>query len=173
MIFLAAALTSASAASAEQAPQDGSPAPQAYQALLRCREVQHPAARLTCFDEAVAKLEAATRARAVVLVDRAHIKDTRRRLFGLPLPDINLFGGREDSSEEVNSLDGVVSSARQDGDGNWIVSLQDGAVWAQTDGKPVAVAPRAGTRIVVRRAAMGSFMIRFGPQPAVRARRLK
>jgi hypothetical protein len=141
---------------------------------MRCRGLPAEAERLACYDGAVAKLDAATRNREVVLVDREHIRNTKRKLFGLPLPDLNLFGdGKEDRTERVDTLEGEVAEAHTDGDGNWVMRLKDGAVWMQTDGRPLAVAPRAGTKVLVKRAAMGSFIMRVNGQPGIRARRAR
>ena len=145
--------------------------PETFVALLKCRSLGEQAARLACYDNAVTRLEAATRNRDVVLIDREHMRSTRRKLFGLPLPDINLFGGNQHGSEEVEAIEGEVAGAHQGGDGNWVVRLRDGAVWIQTDDRPLVVAPRTGTRVVIRRAAMGSFMMRPGSQAGIRVRR--
>lgn len=148
--------------------------PAVYSALMRCRSLPEEAARLACYDEAAAKLDAATRNREVVIVDREHIRNTKRKLFGLPLPDLNLFGdGKEDRAEQVDALEGEVAEAHTEGDGNWSIRLKDGAVWMQTDGRPVAVAPRAGTKVLVKRAAMGSFIMRVNGQPGIRVRRAR
>ena len=89
-------------AAADDAPEQP---PQAYSALLKCKNVQESAARLACYDKAVTDLQTATQNHQVVMVDREHITKTKRKLFGLPLPDINLFGGKDDEGEQIDKVD--------------------------------------------------------------------
>jgi hypothetical protein len=145
--------------------------PEALEAVLRCRAIAEEAARLACFDQAVASFERATASREVVVVDRKAVRDTKRSLFGLSLPRLAIFGGGENDDEEVNSIEGVAASAYQDGEGRWVVHLQDGGTWRQIDNIILGGRVKAGSKIVVRRAAMGSFMMRIDGQPGVRARR--
>jgi len=56
-------------------------------------------------------------------------------------------------------------------DGNWILRMQDGAVWRQTDGAVLSRDPRPGSVVVIKKAALGSFMMDIDGQPAVRAHR--
>lgn len=147
--------------------------PAAYEAVVRCRAVSEEAARLRCFDAAVAALQAATESRDVVVVDRAQVRESRRRLFGLALPSLPIFGGGadEEDEEEVSSIESPVASAYQQGYGRWVVRLEDGSVWAQVDNQMIAGRPRAGDPVRVQRGAMGSYMMRVRGQPAVRVRR--
>ena len=147
--------------------------PATYDAVVRCRAISEEAARLRCFDTAVAALQSATESREVVVVDRAQVRESRRRLFGLALPSLPIFGGGgdDDEEEEVNSIESPVASAYQQGYGRWVVRLEDGSVWAQVDNQMIAARPRAGDPVRVQRGAMGSFMMRVRGQPAVRVRR--
>lgn len=145
-------------------------APTAFQALVGCRAITDPAARLACFDSRSAELDAATRRRDVVVLDSRQMRDTRRTLFGLSLPKLPFLG--DDGAAEVKSVEGVVSRARLDADGRWIIALKDGPTWHQTDGNVVALEPRDGSKVVVRRAALGSFMMSIDRQPGIRVRRV-
>lgn len=166
LVFLGAPLIAAPADVPEQPPQ-------AYSALIKCRDVQESAARLACYDRAVADLQTATQNHQVVMVDREHITKTKRKLFGLPLPDINLFGGKDDEGEQIDKVEGVVASAYTDQDNRWRVSLQDGALWQQIDDRMVAIGPRSGDPVVVTKAALGSYMMRIKNRPGIRVRRIK
>jgi hypothetical protein len=145
--------------------------PALYSAVLDCLAVPDRDARLACFEEAATKLKAATEKQDIVVVDRDQIKKTKRTLFGLPLPRIDILGGGSDQ-DEVKQVDGIVSSAHRDGDGRWVVSLQDGAVWQQIDDRVVARAPRSGFTVRIERATMGTFMMRVQNQPGIRVKRL-
>jgi len=174
-LILAALLIAAAPAALPAQRGDPPPRAELFEALVRCRSIAEAASRLQCFDAAVAALDAAAARREVVVVDRAQVREGRRRLFGLALPRIPIFGGGEDEAEEdrIQTVEGVVASASQNGNGQWIVTLEDGAVWVQADNYTLALRPRPGHRVVINRAAMGSFMMRVNNQSGIRARRVR
>ena len=150
--------------------------PQSFEAVVRCRAITDPAARLACFDAAVAALQAAQERRDVVMVDRQQVREGRRRLFGLALPRIPIFGGGDDDDQDedaVRSLESTVSAVTTTGYGQYQVTLADGSVWVQVDNNTVAVPPRNGHRIVINRGALGSYMMRINNQPGIRVRRVR
>ncbi len=153
------------------------PRPESFEALVRCRAVTDDAARLACFDSAAAALQEAQERRDVVVVDRQQVREGRRRLFGLALPRIPIFGGGDDDdddvAEQVRTLESTVSAATQVGYGQWQVTLADGAVWVQIDNNTLALRPRQGQRVVINRGALGSFMMRVNNQPGIRVRRVR
>ena len=151
--------------------EPGQQRPEAFETLLRCRAIAEDGARLRCFDEAAVALQAAAERRDLVVVDRAQVRESRRRLFGIRLPRLPVFGGGGDEEDEVDQVEGVVASASQNGNGQWIIRLQDGALWVQTDNNPLAGWPRPGHPVVINRAALGSYMMRVKGQPGIRVRR--
>ena len=154
--------------------EQGQRRPETFEALIHCRAIAEAAARLQCFDTAAAALEQATERRDVVVVDRAQVRESRRRLFGLALPRLPIFGGGDDNRpdpEEIDHIDSTVTSASQDGYGHWSVRLQDGSLWVQTDNNVLALRPRPGQPVVVQRAALGGYMMRVNRQPGIRVRR--
>ena len=145
--------------------------PQAFETLVRCRAIADAAQRLQCFDNAAAALEQAADSRELVVVDRKQVREAKRNLFGLDIPNLNPFSGGDDGeADEVKSVEGVVASSYRDGDNKWVVKLEDGATWGQTDDKPL-LRPRAGDKVKIVRAAMGSYMMRVASQPGVRVKR--
>jgi hypothetical protein len=155
-------------------PKQNQERPELFEALVRCRAIAGDAERLRCFDTASAALEQAAERRELVVVDRAQVRESRRRLFGLALPHLPIFGGGDDSradEDEVTSLEGTLASASQDSLGHWMVRLADGSLWVQTDNRPLAFRPRNGQPVVINRAALGSYMMRVNNQPGVRVRR--
>lgn len=173
--YLLAALIAAAPALAFA--QRAAPArPAAFEALIHCRGIADAAARLQCFDAAAEALQNAQERRDVVIVDRAQVREGRRRLFGLTLPSIPIFGGGNDNdqndADQVRTVEGVVASVGTDSSGRWTIALQDGAVWNQADGN-VIVPPRAGQHVVINRSALGSFMMRVNNQPGIRVRRTR
>ena len=148
--------------------------PELFEALVRCRTITEDSARLQCFDSAAAALQTATERREVVVVDRQQVRESRRRLFGLALPRLPIFGGGdddEDEQDEVDHIESQVVSAYQVGYGRWVVRLEDGSTWAQTDDQPIAARPRTGQTVRVNRGVLGTFMMRVNGQPGVRVRR--
>jgi len=173
LLLPAALLVAAPVAASAQENSQPQPRPELYEALLRCRAMTDATveARLQCFEEATASLEQATDSGEVVVVDRAQIRESRRRLFGISLPRLPVFGGGDNEADDVDSVDGVVASASQDGQGHWIIRLEDGAKWRQIDRSALALRPRPGQGVVINRAALGSFMMKVNGQQAIRVKR--
>jgi hypothetical protein len=144
--------------------------PEAFGRVVQCRSIAAADERLACFDREVAAMEAARASGQLVAIDRQQVRRTRRSLFGLTLPDLNVFG--DDSDEEARSVETTIRSARQGPDGRWVIQLEDGARWAQTDDHDFAIYPRAGQPIRIRRAAMGSYLANVNNQSAIRVRRV-
>ena len=104
LILVAALLAGLPAIGVAQSPQpETQQRPELFEALVQCRSITDDAARLQCFDTAAANLQAATERRDVVVVDRAQVRESRRRLFGLALPSLPIFGGGDDEEEERKS----------------------------------------------------------------------
>jgi hypothetical protein len=169
-VALAAAILGGAAAAAKK-PQV-TERPEAFEALLKCRGLADEKARLQCFDQAAAALEQASDRHDLVVVDRKQIRETRRTLFGLEIPRLRIFGGGgDDEGEDVKSIESSVASATTNQQGQWIVRLEDGSTWVQTDHNTIAITPRKGTKVTVVKAALGSYMMRIGKEPGLRARR--
>jgi hypothetical protein len=147
--------------------------PEAFEALVKCRGIADEKARLQCYDQAAAALQQAAERHDVVIVDRKQIRETRKTLFGLEIPRLKIFGGGRDDDEgdEVKSIESTVVNAFPNENGQWVVHLEDGSTWVQTDHATIAITPRKGTKVTVVKAALGSYMMRIGKEPGVRARR--
>jgi hypothetical protein len=173
-ILLAVLLAGLPAVGIAQSPSPEAPQrPELFEALVQCRSITDDSARLQCFDTAAANLQAAAERRDVVVVDRAQVRESRRRLFGLALPRLPIFGGGDDEAEEqeITSIESNVTRAYQGEMGRWVVTLEDGSTWAQTDNNIIAGRPRPGQPVTVHRAALGTYMMRVSGQPGVRAQR--
>jgi hypothetical protein len=148
-------------------PQTGSPA--TLQSLLSCRAITDAGQRLACYDKATGAFADAVGKKEVVVIDKARANEAKRSLFGFSVPNFaGLFGG----GDEVNQIAGAVESAHVNGDGGWTIKLTDGSVWAQTDDTPVALEPRRGDKVVVRRGTLGSYFVKLGSQPGFKAKRV-
>ena len=143
--------------------------------VVDCRSVGDAAERLKCFDTAVAVLAEAQAADDLAVVSKKDMREARRGLFGLSLPRLKLFGGGEDDDEgesnEFRELTSTIASARQGARG-YVFSLPDGAVWEQTDNTYLGNV-REGQTVVIRRAALGSYMATVGTSRAARVKRIK
>jgi hypothetical protein len=144
-----------------------------YQALEACRTITVDGERLACFDKAMSRLGQAVAAKDVVIVDKSQIERTKRGLFGLKLPNLGLFGDKDDEpeSQQLSQIESKVQSVRNTKDG-WLLTLEDGSIWQQTDSVALGISPKKGMAVVVKRAALGSYKMSVGGQPAIRAKRV-
>lgn len=153
------------------AAQDGQRRADALERLTACRSIPDSAQRLACYDAAAQGLDEAERSGEVVVLDREQMQETRRGLFGFAMPSLDIFNrGESAMEEEIDNVSYVVRSAREVRDGEWVFTMEDGSVWRQIDGRMWG-RPRAGQSAIVRRAALGSFMLNVGDAPAIRVRR--
>ncbi|MET0274135.1 MAG: hypothetical protein ABW360_14205 [Phenylobacterium sp.] len=143
---------------------------QVLQSLTDCRKLSDNAARLACYDTAAASLEQAEAKGDIVVVDREQARKVRRQAFGFALPSLALFEKGE-KQEEIDNATGAVAAARQSASRRWVIRLEDGAVWTQVDATELFVDPKAGDPVRIRKAAMGSYLMVVGKNPAIRARR--
>ncbi len=147
--------------------------PALYTDLIACKDIADPTARLACFDEKVTALETAQSTNQVVIADREQVREARQGLFGLSLPRIKLFGGDGDEGDQIEQIEGVVKSARRLRSGKWQIELEDGAVWLQTDSPRSSMRdPKAGDSIVIKRAALGSYMAKIKDGRGFRVKRI-
>jgi hypothetical protein len=169
LILIGAIATAlASTAGARSTPTTGTPA--TVQSLLACQSITDPGQRLSCFDKAAQGFADAMSKKEVVVVDKARANEAKRSLFGFSVPNFSaLFGGGDD---QVSQIESIVAGAIENGYEGWTVKLADGSTWQQTDGTPVALPPRRGDKVVVRRGTMGSYFLKLGSQPGFRARRV-
>jgi hypothetical protein len=141
----------------------------AFQALVACQSVQPADQRAACYDTAAAALTGAEARGEIVVIDRAQATAAHRESFGLPIPSLQILT-RALKPEEVDRVAGVVRSARADVNGRWTMSLEDGAVWRQISGD-LDRAPRAGSKVVIRKGSIGSFLMNVDGQPAIKVHR--
>lgn len=140
-------------------------------AVIRCRTIDSDKERLRCFDAAARAFDGAIAARSVVVVDRARVEQDRRARFGERRRVAELPTLQDPAGNRLESVASTLHQASQGGDGNWVFALADGSRWQQTDGQRFAVAPRGGEKVIVKRAALGTYKLTVGRQPAVRVRR--
>lgn len=161
-------MVAASGASAKALPPTAPPA--AVQSLLSCRSIADSTLRLACYDKAAQDFAEAVTKREVVVIDKARANEARRSLFGFSIPNFGaLLGG---GGDEINQIQSTVQGAVENGDGSFTITLADGSTWMQTDSTPVALPPRRGDKVVVKRGTLGSYFLKLGSQPGFKAKRI-
>ena len=142
----------------------------AIDTLLACRAIAVPSDRLACVDRELDRLSARIDAGSVAVVDKAQVEQKRREQFGLAPKGSEIFAN-EPNGGIVKDVKSAIASASTDTSGRWVFVLQDGSRWHQIDDYPIGGTPRTGTAVVITRAALNSFKMSVGGQPAIRVRR--
>jgi hypothetical protein len=168
LLFAAAMAMFAAALPAEAAKEAANP--KVIQSLLDCRRLADNAERLACYDRAAAEVQSATSSGDLVTIDREQRRAARRQAFGFTLPSL-AFLERGEKVGEVNRLTASVAEATQDPYGKWIIRLDDGAVWRQTEPEVLARRPRKGSAVVLSRGALGGYFMTIDGQGAGKAKR--
>ena len=171
-IFAALLATSATAATAKERKPAATP-PQ-MQALIACRSETNDVARLQCYDRAAAALADATAKGNVVVIDKEDVKRTRRSLFGFNLPSLPFFQGDDSQEEkEAEEIEAVIQSAKAVGYNLWQLTLEGGAVWQTSEASSRLPTPKAGTKVKIKKAALGSYKLSIKDLGHVRAVRVR
>ena len=156
-----------------QAAADEPSASGAVASLRRCQAIAVDAERLRCFDAAAAALVTSVERKDVIVTDRQEIRRTKRSLFGFSLPRIGPFSQQPDErdAEGVAKLTGPLKSVGVLRGGLLRFVVEEGAVWETTEMVPFP--PKVGSEATIRRAALGSYLVRFSSGRTFRARRVE
>ena len=166
----AAALGLILAAPADAKKAASADVPAQMQRLLACRSVTDNAARLACFDKEAKTVAGALSGGDLVAIDREKVRSAKRSLFGFHVPTLgSVFGG---SDEDVKEIEGVVAGVGNNRDGGYIIRLEDGARWSQTDSRPIALEPQRGDKVVIKRGSFGNYFLSVNRQPGIKVERL-
>jgi hypothetical protein len=190
--LVAGVLLCCSIAKQSGAQAESPPGRDALQRIIECQTIVPPTERLACYDSHVRELGAARARRDIVIVDREQVRQTRRSLFGLNLPRLSILesaagpaSAADDktaavaavkasraAADDVDSIETTLASVQSVGLGQWLFVLTDGARWMQADDAAIGRKPKPGDKIVIRRAALGSFKLSINGGSAVRVRRV-
>ncbi len=140
-------------------------------AVTRCRTVSDTARRLACYDAAAGELASARSNNEVTVLSRDEVAQKRRSLFGLVLPDVNLFGRGAERMPAVEELDSTVARLAVAGRDVFTVTMADGTVWRTTE--RARINPAAGDKVHIRRGALGSYLASFAGGRSVRIERVR
>jgi hypothetical protein len=138
--------------------------------LTACRSIGDPTMRLDCYDKAAASLDRAEASGDVLVVDRAQAQAARRQAFGFNLSALSILN-RSATKEEVNTLNATATEAYRNGDGKWVIVLDNGAHWRQIDDADLSNPPHQGSAVRIRRASLGSYVMNIDGQPYIRVHR--
>jgi hypothetical protein len=166
LLTAALALSIVGAAKAAEPPSRA----EVVKQLSACRGVADASERLACFDKAAAALDTAEASGEVVVVDRAQARAARRQAFGFNLPTLAIFD-KAATQEELNTVTAMIAGAYRGAGGRWVMQLDDGATWLQTDDAELSREPRPGSAVRIKRATFGSYMMNIDGQPSIRVRR--
>ena len=158
-------------ATAAQAKEKAAQSP-LIEALSRCRAQSDDAARLRCYDAAAGALTAAAAQGELVVVDQQDLKKVRKSLFGFSVPKLPFFGGDRSADETEDEITATIASVGPAGGGKWRVKLEDGALWETTEASAFIRDPKVGNTVLIKRGALGSYMMRIAGQLALRAKRV-
>lgn len=152
------------------------PRTQALDPLVACRAIRNDAQRLACFDREVAALTAAVETKKIVVLDENAVRETRRSLFGFPLPSRTLFGKDDDSEKrapaELKRLDTVVTSSAKNNAGQLTFTVEGGARWVQDDDRMLMLSRiKPGTKVRISAGVLGSYFAVFDGNGSAKVRR--
>lgn len=148
--------------------------PEIFQKLVDCKAIPDSTQRLACFEAATDRMEAAFAGEDLYITDRNQVREARRSLFGLPMPNIGkLFGGSGESEEKEQfaAIHSTIERAEDLGYGKMLLTLTDGAVWQTTELDEFP--PRKGQSIEIRRGIAGGYIMRVGNGPDIRIKRIR
>lgn len=167
--LLALAVTGAAAA-ADKSPLAVSPL---VAKLEGCRGITDNVQRLACFDRESAALASAVRSGNVAVVDQGEMRAARRSLFGFQLPKLPFFSGDKSADYVPDQIETTIRSVQDSGRGRYRLTLADGAVWETIESPMRLTEPRTGNKIVIKKAALGSYFLRIDGQTGIKGRRLR
>jgi hypothetical protein len=142
----------------------------AVQAVLDCRKVADNTQRLACFDAATARMDDAQAKGDLVTIDKVQRQTLRKEAFGFSLPSLAIFD-KGAPKEEATTLALKVLSASRDGAGRWRFTLEGDQFWVQTDSDSMTFDPKAGSKVVIKKGALGSYHMNVDGQPSILVRR--
>jgi hypothetical protein len=142
------------------------------QALGSCEALTDAVARLACYDRAAVALTKAAIQGKIVIVDQQDLKEGRKQLFGFSLPKLPFLSSGDSASDNPDEIAANIASSQDIGDGKWRITIDSGAVWETLEASWSGRDPRAGNPIVIKRGALGSYMMRIDGRRGIRARRI-
>lgn len=165
------ALMPTQATAAKDAVAISEAVPEIFRDVIDCLKINEIEERLACYDHNVRAMETAQKSKKLFLASDGQIKESRRGLFGLTMPNLKIFGTGTDDAEEIKEITATIVSVRDTVNG-YIFELEDGAIWAQSEIRYLGSMPKKRQKIKIRKAALGSFMGKLDNGVGFRIKRL-
>ncbi len=160
--------------------------------LEACVEIDEDAARLECYDRVAgrasrreptavagaasaaptAPMPVSAAAPVAASVPAAPAAADVARDFGLSDADVKRRDAEQGAESPPKSITRTVESVSRDAYDRFVITLDDGQVWAQTEQKS-GTYPRPGDSVTITQGPMGGFGLRSERFGTVRVRRLK
>lgn len=148
--------------------------PDYIQSLEACQQVSADAARLACMDAAVSAIVTASREGDLRMVDGEDVRQTRRRLFGFSLPDLDIFGGDDGEDDELDMLESTITAVRYTASDAFQFKIAEGdALWQVSNAPARLRRVEVGDAVVFKKASLGSYFIRIDDQIGVKGKRVE
>ena len=156
---------------AQDAPE---PSGEYVDKLKKCQSIADSEARLACFDAAVGEIVAANDAGEVRIIDQEDIRNTRRQLFGLSVPEVGVLKRDADEDKEASELlETTITSVRYLSAKKIRFTTEEGATWEINRPPRRLRTVKAGHSVVFKKAALGTFFIRIDGQMGVKGKRIQ
>lgn len=81
------------------------------------------------------------------------------------------FLERGEKSGELSRINATAKNAYRGREGEWIVELDDGATWRQSEAQELGRRPHPGSKVEITKGMLGSYFMTIDGQGAGRAKR--
>ncbi len=142
--------------------------------VYACAGIADGAQRLACYDAAVGRLKEAEATGEITALSRSEIDTIEKDAFGLAVPSLPAIVDKRAGKSPKPRLESLTVSIRSwsaDSAGMITVVTEDGQVWRQIDGDKVRPRGKGPWQAEIKRAMVGSYLMKVGNLPAFRARR--
>lgn len=145
--------------------------------MRQCAQIDDATARLACYDNNIRSSGSSSSRTSVPgqmsapqSSARAPLQTTGTQGFGRE--DIRTPERFENAPGELDELTATVTAVTQRERGVYVITLEDGARWAFAESVDFSYRPpRVGSEVVIDRASLGSFLMRYNNQKSIRVRR--
>ncbi|NNE57088.1 MAG: hypothetical protein HKN36_03180 [Hellea sp.] len=150
--------------------------------LEKCAAIQSDSDRLACFDLEFSSFSKAVDEGNILVMDPSSLQDAKKEGFGLNLPSLSGLGGIFKSSDDpeipgnVDEVELEIEKTTTFGYKKTRFIMTNGQIWEQvtTDKVRIPSTKNGNNMAVIRKAALGSFMLRInGEGKQIRVKRVK
>ena len=153
--------------------------------LATCARIEATAGRLACFDSVAShnppsgsqgttqEAPATSRAATAPAAPPAQPATERVSSAGFGAEQVERATRSSQAPREASELTARVTTVKELGPGIWQVGVEDGALWRMTERSTTFQPPEVRESIVIRKGALGGYLMRVGRQSAVRVTRVR